>query len=102
MEQFKFSLDFLLIFHKREQDGVSNRIIFIFFNKFCIKKEKIIELNKMNPCHICKTETKNSCSNCKQVFYCSPQHQKEHWKEHKKDCHPFKVSGCEILLDGTI
>lgn len=45
----------------------------------------------MNPCTICETETKNSCSNCKQVFYCSVEHQKQDWKNHKKNCHPYKV-----------
>lgn len=45
----------------------------------------------MNPCAICKTETKNSCSNCKQVFYCCVEHQKQDWKNHKKNCHPYKV-----------
>jgi hypothetical protein len=26
------------------------------------------------------------CSQCKEVFYCSPEHQKSHWKVHKPVC----------------
>ncbi|XP_037828330.1 SET domain-containing protein SmydA-8 [Lucilia sericata] len=51
----------------------------------------------MNPCTICKTETKNSCSNCKQVFYCCVEHQKQDWKNHKKNCHPYKIVQNEEL-----
>ncbi|KAL0954366.1 hypothetical protein HGRIS_003357 [Hohenbuehelia grisea] len=28
-----------------------------------------------------------TCSGCRQIFYCSPEHQKEHWKaSHKEQC----------------
>mmetsp|Transcript_17947 Transcript_17947/g.45489 ORF Transcript_17947/g.45489 Transcript_17947/m.45489 type:complete len:138 (+) Transcript_17947:720-1133(+) len=26
------------------------------------------------------------CSRCKKAAYCSAEHQKQHWKEHKKSC----------------
>lgn len=29
---------------------------------------------------------------CKSATYCSVEHQKRHWKEHKSDCQPFKES----------
>lgn len=29
---------------------------------------------------------------CKSATYCSAEHQKKHWKEHKLDCKPYKVS----------
>lgn len=32
---------------------------------------------------------------CKAAVYCNADHQKKHWKEHKLDCKPFKVSRSE-------
>ncbi|KAH8285494.1 hypothetical protein KR054_010014 [Drosophila jambulina] len=51
----------------------------------------------MNPCHVCQEPTKNKCSNCHQVSYCSVQHQKQDWKTHKPGCHPFKIAHNEQL-----
>ena len=31
------------------------------------------------------------CGRCKKVYYCCVEHQKEHWKEHKKDGGCVKV-----------
>lgn len=31
-------------------------------------------------------------SGCKNASYCSTDHQKKHWKEHKNTCKPFKMS----------
>ncbi|KAH8415968.1 hypothetical protein KR222_005424 [Zaprionus bogoriensis] len=51
----------------------------------------------MNPCNVCAAPTKNNCSNCNQVSYCSVQHQKQDWKAHKAQCHPFKIAHNEVL-----
>ncbi|XP_017867790.1 PREDICTED: protein msta [Drosophila arizonae] len=51
----------------------------------------------MNSCNVCQAETKNKCSNCNQVAYCSVQHQKQDWKSHKSNCHPFRVAHNELL-----
>ncbi|EDV37528.1 uncharacterized protein Dana_GF13486 [Drosophila ananassae] len=50
-----------------------------------------------NPCHVCQEPTKTKCSNCNQVSYCSVQHQKQDWKAHKTNCHPFKIAHSEQL-----
>ena len=42
-------------------------------------------------CAICDKEAVQKCSACKRVRYCSREHQKQHWKEHKKICQPFEV-----------
>jgi len=39
-----------------------------------------------NNCIVCGTEAKNFCSNCKKAYYCSPEHQRIDWPEHKKVC----------------
>lgn len=34
----------------------------------------------------CMKEGTKRCGACKQALYCSPEHQKQHWPEHKKNC----------------
>ncbi|XP_030387377.1 SET domain-containing protein SmydA-8 [Scaptodrosophila lebanonensis] len=51
----------------------------------------------MNSCNVCAAQTKNKCSNCNQVSYCSVQHQKQDWRQHKANCHPFKIAENELL-----
>ncbi|GMH54016.1 hypothetical protein TL16_g01586 [Triparma laevis f. inornata] len=34
----------------------------------------------------CKVPTTKTCSRCKEIQYCSKEHQTEHWKFHKKLC----------------
>jgi MYND finger len=37
--------------------------------------------------HDTTTETKLfKCNGCKWTYYCCPEHQKLHWKQHKKEC----------------
>jgi len=41
-------------------------------------------------CGYCGVESNKlkACSACKKVAYCSKEHQREHWKDHKKACKP--------------
>ncbi|GMH54923.1 hypothetical protein TL16_g01782 [Triparma laevis f. inornata] len=34
----------------------------------------------------CKVPPTKTCSRCKETQYCSREHQKEHWRFHKKIC----------------
>lgn len=34
----------------------------------------------------CKKAAKHTCSVCESVYYCSPQHQLDHWPAHKQEC----------------
>lgn len=43
-----------------------------------------------------------ACSRCHSVRYCSVTHQKEHWKQHKKDCSPRIVPKVPSELDFTV
>ena len=48
-------------------------------------------------CAICDKLAKSFCSGCKHVFYCTREHQKQHWNSHKEDCKtlaklPYRVS----------
>lgn len=40
-------------------------------------------------CKVCgETANIRRCSKCQQVFYCSQEHQKFDWRQHKRICHP--------------
>jgi len=45
-----------------------------------------------NGCIICNQPTEKRCSGCKDVSYCSTEHQKEHWRNHKQECLRLKQS----------
>jgi len=40
----------------------------------------------MPPCEVCGKEGGFKCGRCKQVFYCSAEHQRSGWKTHKSLC----------------
>ncbi|ETN61078.1 hypothetical protein AND_007277 [Anopheles darlingi] len=42
-------------------------------------------------CPVCQVEATKRCSRCALVYYCSVEHQQQHWKKHKATCNPFKV-----------
>jgi hypothetical protein len=42
-------------------------------------------------CKICETPTKSYCKACSNAYYCCKDHQKKHWKIHKKECFPLKI-----------
>nr|CAD7264050.1 unnamed protein product [Timema shepardi] len=42
-------------------------------------------------CDVCGAHAPNKCSACKQVAYCTKEHQKQDWKRHKEVCRPFVV-----------
>lgn len=37
-------------------------------------------------CAVCDVDAALKCTACKAVFYCGVEHQKQHWKAHKKEC----------------
>ena len=39
-----------------------------------------------NKCGFCFKDSVLKCGRCKKIFYCSKEHQKSHWKIHKKQC----------------
>ncbi|KAJ8675828.1 hypothetical protein QAD02_011614 [Eretmocerus hayati] len=43
-----------------------------------------------NACHVCKSLGNESnlkkCANCKMIFYCGKEHQKQHWAKHRDLC----------------
>ncbi|XP_053610577.1 SET domain-containing protein SmydA-8-like [Plodia interpunctella] len=43
------------------------------------------------PCRVCLTQTEHKCSGCQDVHYCTREHQKQDWKQHKHQCVPARV-----------
>jgi len=59
--------------------------------KYLKYKNKYLQLKKMiggNRCGLesCTNDANKMCIQCKSIYYCSVEHQKEHWPEHKKKC----------------
>ncbi|XP_075224029.1 SET and MYND domain containing, arthropod-specific, member 1 isoform X2 [Lycorma delicatula] len=42
-------------------------------------------------CQVCLTEANQKCGGCHIVYYCSRDHQKADWKEHKSFCKTFMI-----------
>ncbi|KAJ8959770.1 hypothetical protein NQ314_006200 [Rhamnusium bicolor] len=53
--------------------------------------------NKTSPCEVCQQPAARRCSACKLVSYCTAEHQKEHWNDHKNACKPFEVDHSKEL-----
>jgi len=47
-------------------------------------------------CAVCMCECTARCSKCKSVYYCSPQHQRQDWREHKLVCDDLALSQAEL------
>ena len=43
-------------------------------------------IQRASECVICNGPASSKCSKCKAVSYCGRDHQKQHWKTHKKEC----------------
>ncbi|ELT98594.1 hypothetical protein CAPTEDRAFT_229252 [Capitella teleta] len=51
---------------------------------------------KCPACELCGAIEKLSlCGACRQTWYCCREHQKSHWRQHKKECKSNKRPGCE-------
>ncbi|XP_018791987.1 PREDICTED: protein msta [Bactrocera latifrons] len=50
-----------------------------------------------NNCAVCQTPAKLYCSACKLVKYCGADHQRQHWKQHKTECRPFRIAKDKVL-----
>ncbi|KAL0871524.1 hypothetical protein ABMA27_005238 [Loxostege sticticalis] len=42
-------------------------------------------------CAVCLSPAEQKCSGCQEVHYCTKEHQKQHWKDHKGQCSPLRV-----------
>nr|CAD7407601.1 unnamed protein product [Timema cristinae] len=42
-------------------------------------------------CAKCSKQAKSRCSSCEKVYYCSLEHQQQHWPEHERECATYKV-----------
>ena len=49
-------------------------------------KDKHLKMVVGGGCSWCNQEASLSCGGCGKVYYCSREHQKQHWVKHKNDC----------------
>lgn len=66
-------------------------------------KEKVYPAGNMPKCSVCGKEALFECSECLKAFYCTREHQFEHWKKgHKEECkahRPLADTGLAKILD---
>ncbi|KAI0768406.1 hypothetical protein BC629DRAFT_870633 [Irpex lacteus] len=53
-------------------------------------------------CTECKRPTREVCSRCKQMPYCSAEHQKKHWKQHRPNCVPRGLESQQHVKKGIL
>jgi len=47
-----------------------------------------VKLRSRGMCRLCGALAYQLCGRCRGIYYCSKECQKNHWKDHKKDCRP--------------
>lgn len=49
-------------------------------------------------CQVSGTESRplKRCSRCNAIYYCSPEHQRKHWKRHKSLCGYLSAAAQEV------
>ena len=47
-------------------------------------------MEETTACAVCEAKASLLCSGCRTVRYCSPDHQRTHWKKHQLDCKAYK------------
>jgi len=52
----------------------------------------------MTSCAVCAKPASKRCSGCQNIFYCSVDHQKSHWKSiHKRECKLYILKRNDIM-----
>jgi hypothetical protein len=47
-------------------------------------------------CAMCGIPASMRCAACKSVVYCKAEHQREHWKNHKKECQLLRAEAMTV------
>ncbi|XP_045477345.1 SET domain-containing protein SmydA-8-like [Harmonia axyridis] len=50
-----------------------------------------------NLCAVCNNPGEKKCPSCKVIHYCSLEHQKQHWDEHKNNCFCYEVQSSDVF-----
>eukprot|EP00095_Tigriopus_kingsejongensis_P011425 maker-scaffold953_size76948-snap-gene-0.8 protein:Tk11425 transcript:maker-scaffold953_size76948-snap-gene-0.8-mRNA-1 annotation:"hypothetical protein DAPPUDRAFT_194440" len=57
---------------------------------------ELAEIEKIS-CAFCNGDANQRCTGCHVTFYCSREHQKQHWKKHKTNCCAFKICSSSVI-----
>lgn len=49
------------------------------------------QLVYLDKCAVCGKPASKKCGGCSLAFYCTAEHQRQHWNEHKENCKPYEV-----------
>lgn len=60
-------------------------------------REIFVAFDMTSLCEVCSKSAAKVCSACKNVSYCSVEHQKKDWKRHKSTCKPYIVKRNDVL-----
>ena len=52
-------------------------------------------------CAVCEAPADKRCSRCRSIFYCTPEHQRSHWKTHKTACQKRPKEGPSPSLSSS-
>ncbi|KAL7635177.1 UNVERIFIED_CONTAM: hypothetical protein RMT77_014163 [Armadillidium vulgare] len=63
-----------------------------------MNEEDVRKFEKLGMCNFCGTLASQRCANCRLVFYCKKECQKQDWKKgHKEDCKAVKIEKNSVL-----
>mmetsp|Transcript_2261 Transcript_2261/g.5288 ORF Transcript_2261/g.5288 Transcript_2261/m.5288 type:complete len:351 (-) Transcript_2261:92-1144(-) len=57
---------------------------------------------KKKLCATCEKPTQNRCARCQAVNYCNAACQRQAWKEHKKECVPWRPQAAKAFLPSAL
>ena len=96
-------------FDELGQHGIRDKTVFITEiddNKGATENDKTYKeeddsaskQTKTGKCTRCHSSCSKVCARCKDVFYCSKECQKKHWKIHRRTCERVSRSKCALIF----
>lgn len=89
---------------KDHVNRLTQRILMSNLPNSCIQKECGVGCrSKLSGCAVCGISGQLlRCSRCKNILYCSSEHQKLDWKRHKKQCKKLTNNQDKSKLDPVL
>jgi len=52
---------------------------------------------ELHVCQVCNSDASQRCSGCQVAYYCSREHQRQHWKSHRLDCRAYRIESSPVV-----